>query len=174
MYLLSVARLIACKDASLFEAFSCPWTPPLAFYKLLEIERPRFTPDLAENYEEPDCDIFCACTLALCEPRKCAFTPDFSRGYASRQSRNQLIVMTWVADPLGSGFVASLAHPGGNITGTSLMHSEVVVKRLELLRALLPSLSAWPSWPMGVIPSIGSSSRKRWTPRSVWTWRCSW
>jgi ABC-type uncharacterized transport system substrate-binding protein len=51
------------------------------------------------------------------------------------------IVMTWVADPLGSGFVASLAQPGGNITGTSLMHSEVVVKRLELLRALLPSLS---------------------------------
>ena len=45
--------------------------------------------------------------------------------------------MTWVADPLGSGFVASLAHPGGNITGTSLMHSEVVVKRLELLEALL-------------------------------------
>jgi hypothetical protein len=39
VYLLSVARLIACKDASLFEAFSCPWTPPLAFYKLLEIER---------------------------------------------------------------------------------------------------------------------------------------
>jgi len=51
------------------------------------------------------------------------------------------IVMTWVADPIGSGFVASLAQPGGNITGTSLMHSEVVVKRLELLRALLPSLS---------------------------------
>jgi putative ABC transport system substrate-binding protein len=49
--------------------------------------------------------------------------------------------MTWVADPLGSGFVASLARPGGNITGTSLMHSEVVGKRLELLRALLPRLS---------------------------------
>jgi hypothetical protein len=32
--------LIACKDASLFEAFSCPWTPPSTFYKLLEIKRP--------------------------------------------------------------------------------------------------------------------------------------
>jgi putative ABC transport system substrate-binding protein len=51
------------------------------------------------------------------------------------------IVMTWVADLIGSGFVASLAQPGGNITGTSLMHSEVVGKRLELLRALLPRLS---------------------------------
>ena len=38
--LLSVAGLIACKDMSLFEAFSCPWTPSSTFYKLLEIERP--------------------------------------------------------------------------------------------------------------------------------------
>jgi hypothetical protein len=38
--LLSVAGLIACKDVSLFEAFSCPWTLPVTFYKLLEIERP--------------------------------------------------------------------------------------------------------------------------------------
>ncbi len=38
-YLLAVAGLIACKDASLFEAFSCSWTPPATFYKLLEIER---------------------------------------------------------------------------------------------------------------------------------------
>jgi site-specific recombinase XerD len=41
VYLLSVAGLIACKDVSLFEAFSCPWTPSLTFYKLLEIERGR-------------------------------------------------------------------------------------------------------------------------------------
>ncbi len=34
-YLLSVAGLIACKDASLFEAFLCPWTPPSTCYKLL-------------------------------------------------------------------------------------------------------------------------------------------
>jgi hypothetical protein len=39
VYLLSVARLIACKDASLFEAFSCLWTPSSTFYKLLEIDR---------------------------------------------------------------------------------------------------------------------------------------
>jgi hypothetical protein len=34
-YLLAVVRLIACKDASLFETFSCPWTPSSTFYKLL-------------------------------------------------------------------------------------------------------------------------------------------
>ena len=39
MYLLSVAARIACKDANLFEAFSCSWTPSSTFYKLLEIER---------------------------------------------------------------------------------------------------------------------------------------
>jgi hypothetical protein len=39
VYLLSVAGLIACKDANLFEAFSCSWTPSSTFYKLLEIER---------------------------------------------------------------------------------------------------------------------------------------
>jgi hypothetical protein len=39
VYLLSVAELIACKDANLFEAFSCSWTPSSTFYKLREIER---------------------------------------------------------------------------------------------------------------------------------------
>ena len=39
MHLLSVAGLIACKDASLFEAFSCPWPPSSLFDKLREIER---------------------------------------------------------------------------------------------------------------------------------------
>jgi putative tryptophan/tyrosine transport system substrate-binding protein len=51
------------------------------------------------------------------------------------------IVMTWVADPIRSGFVASLARPGGNITGTSNIQPELAGKKLELLRALLPSLS---------------------------------
>jgi putative ABC transport system substrate-binding protein len=51
------------------------------------------------------------------------------------------IVMTWVADPIRSGFVASLARPGGNITGTSNIQPELAGKKLELLRALLPNLS---------------------------------
>jgi putative tryptophan/tyrosine transport system substrate-binding protein len=51
------------------------------------------------------------------------------------------IVMTWVADPIRSGFVASLARPRGNITGTSNIQPELAGKKLELLRALLPNLS---------------------------------
>jgi len=38
-----MAELIACKDVSLFEAFSCPWTPPSTFYKLMEWTHPLYT-----------------------------------------------------------------------------------------------------------------------------------
>jgi putative ABC transport system substrate-binding protein len=51
------------------------------------------------------------------------------------------IVMLTSADPVGSGFVASLARPGGNITGMSSMMPELAGKRLELLREVLPKLS---------------------------------
>jgi putative tryptophan/tyrosine transport system substrate-binding protein len=51
------------------------------------------------------------------------------------------IVMTASADPVGTGFVASLPRPGGNITGMSSRNPELAGKRFELLRALLPPLS---------------------------------
>jgi putative ABC transport system substrate-binding protein len=51
------------------------------------------------------------------------------------------IVMTAAGDPLGSGLVASLARPGGNITGMSLMAPDLGGKRLELLKEVLPRLS---------------------------------
>jgi putative ABC transport system substrate-binding protein len=51
------------------------------------------------------------------------------------------IVMTRDSDPVGNGFVASLARPGGNITGLSNLASDLVGKRLELLKEILPKLS---------------------------------
>jgi putative ABC transport system substrate-binding protein len=48
------------------------------------------------------------------------------------------IVFAVAVDPLGSGFVDSLAHPGGNVTGLSLQGPEVAGKRLELLREIAP------------------------------------
>ena len=51
------------------------------------------------------------------------------------------IVMSQDPDPLGNGFVASLARPGGNITGLSSVGADLAGKRLELLREILPKLS---------------------------------
>jgi putative ABC transport system substrate-binding protein len=51
------------------------------------------------------------------------------------------IVFATIADPVGIGLVASLARPGGNVTGLSTQSSQLVPKRLELLTGLLPNLT---------------------------------
>jgi putative ABC transport system substrate-binding protein len=51
------------------------------------------------------------------------------------------IVMTTAADPVGSGLVASLARPGGNVTGLSGLASELITKRLEILKDAVPKLA---------------------------------
>jgi putative ABC transport system substrate-binding protein len=59
---------------------------------------------------------------------------------AQRATRTIPIVMS-VNDPLGSGLVASLARPGGNLTGTSIMASDLVGKQLEVLKQAVPEVS---------------------------------
>lgn len=51
------------------------------------------------------------------------------------------IVMAGANDPVGSGFVASLSHPGGNVTGSALVLEDVTPKQLEILRNIVPTLS---------------------------------
>ena len=51
------------------------------------------------------------------------------------------IVMAQDNDPLGAGFVASLAHPGGNVTGLANLAAELTGKQLELLKEVLPKLA---------------------------------
>src|SRR5215468_4567385 len=51
------------------------------------------------------------------------------------------IVMTSFADPVGAGLVASLAQPGGNVTGNSGLSPELITKRLEILKDALPKLA---------------------------------
>jgi len=51
------------------------------------------------------------------------------------------IVMMFDDDPVGSGFVASLARPGGNITGLSTLSPEISGKQLEILKEVVPKLS---------------------------------
>ena len=51
------------------------------------------------------------------------------------------IVMAWDSDPVGNGFVSSLARPGGNITGLSTLAPEISGKQLKLLKQIVPKLS---------------------------------
>jgi len=60
------------------------------------------------------------------------------------------IVFAVAVDPVGSGMVASLARPGGNVTGVSIQETELAGKRIELLREILPGLRR-----MAVIANVG-------------------
>src|SRR5262245_60929149 len=60
---------------------------------------------------------------------------------AARQAtRTTPIVFTVVGDPVGEGFVASLARPGGNATGLATIGSDLVGKQLEMLKAVAPRI----------------------------------
>jgi len=62
-------------------------------------------------------------------------------GAAQKATSTIPIVMVNVADPVGSGFVASLARPGGNITGLSNIAGDIGPKHLEMLLSMVPKLS---------------------------------
>ncbi|TMH27452.1 MAG: ABC transporter substrate-binding protein [Betaproteobacteria bacterium] len=57
---------------------------------------------------------------------------------AKRATSTIPIVIAAVADPVGSGLVASLGHPGGNVTGMTLLSTELAGKRLQLVHEILP------------------------------------
>jgi putative tryptophan/tyrosine transport system substrate-binding protein len=60
---------------------------------------------------------------------------------AAKQATSSIpIVFATAGDPVGTGVVASLARPGGNVTGLSLQQSDLAGKRLELLREIIPQL----------------------------------
>jgi putative ABC transport system substrate-binding protein len=61
------------------------------------------------------------------------------------------IVMAYSVDPVGSGFVASLAHPGGNTTGLASSLDESVPKQIELLAAVVPNLTR-----IGIVSNPGN------------------
>ena len=60
---------------------------------------------------------------------------------AQHATRTIPIVMSVVIDPVGSGLIASLARPGGNVTGLSIMAPDLVGKQLELLKEVVPGVS---------------------------------
>ena len=86
---------------------------------------------------------------------------------AKRATSTVPIVMVLVADPVGSGLVANLAHPGGNVTGVSTMKTELTAKLLQLLNETIPRLARvailWnpdTPWHGKVIEELKSAARK--------------
>ena len=66
---------------------------------------------------------------------------DVAIAAVKRETQTIPIVMANSTDPVGTGFVASLAHPGRNVTGLSSISPELSGKRLELLKEVVPGLS---------------------------------
>jgi putative ABC transport system substrate-binding protein len=70
------------------------------------------------------------------------FAPASRQVEPARQATKTIpIVFAQHADPVGTGHVASLAHPGGNITGVSMVLTELAAKGLEILKQAVPSAS---------------------------------
>jgi ABC-type uncharacterized transport system substrate-binding protein len=90
--------------------------------------KPERLPDLARELVRFKVDVILAGNDAAIAPVK-------------RETRTIPIVMAYSTDPVGTGFVGSLARPGGNITGLSNVSAELSGKRLELLREAVPGLS---------------------------------
>jgi putative ABC transport system substrate-binding protein len=68
--------------------------------------------------------------------------PSTAAALAAKQVTSTIpIVMIGMGDPVGSGLVASLARPGGNITGLSIMAPGLIGKQLEFLKEVLPTVS---------------------------------
>src|SRR5436309_674611 len=72
----------------------------------------------------------------------CIVTAGENPTRAAKQATSSIpIITTTIGDPVGDGFVASLARPGGNITGMTSYSTDLVGKRLELLKEVIPKLS---------------------------------
>ena len=96
-----------------------------AFERRYAENRPERLPELAAELVQLNVDVIV--TVGTLAPLA-----------AERATTTIPIVMTAAGDPLGSGLVATLAQPGGNVTGMSLMAPDIAGKRLELLKELLP------------------------------------
>jgi ABC-type uncharacterized transport system substrate-binding protein len=77
--------------------------------------------------------------------------------YALKQATSVIpIVFTLAIDPVGSGLVASLARPGGNVTGLSSQTADLAAKRLEILREVAPGLRR-----LAVVADLGNPGNAR-------------
>ena len=70
-----------------------------------------------------------------------------------KESRTIPIVFVSLSDPIGSGFIDSLARPGGNLTGLTTFEPSIAGKWLSMLKEVTPESNAPPLWP---IPKLGA------------------
>jgi putative ABC transport system substrate-binding protein len=82
-----------------------------------------------------------AAELTALNPDVIFASPSAALAAVQRATRTIPVVFAQVSDPVGAGFVASLAHPGGNITGFALFEFAVGAKWLELLKQIAPAVS---------------------------------
>ena len=88
---------------------------------------PKRLPALAAELTDANCDVIVTQSSELID--------------AIRSATSKIpIVMASVGDAVGAGYVASLAHPGGNITGLTLVATDQSAKRLQLVKELLPGV----------------------------------
>jgi putative ABC transport system substrate-binding protein len=90
------------------------------------------------------------------------FTSQEAATHAAKEATESVpIVFTLVGDPVGAGIVGTLAQPGGNVTGVSSLQTELVAKRLEVLKALTPAVRrVWLIYyqvDLGTTPMIGKA-----------------
>ncbi|MGA7450830.1 MAG: ABC transporter substrate-binding protein [Rhodoplanes sp.] len=86
--------------------------------------------------------------MAALAERLVALKPDCILGHSTpvvralkKATRTIPIVFVNVSDPIGSGFVSSMVHPGSNITGFSLFHGTMMAKYLLMLREIMPRIA---------------------------------
>ena len=82
-----------------------------------------------------------AAELVASKPDVIFATPSSVLAAVQRETRTIPVVFAQIPDPVGAGFVASLAHPGGNITGFALFEFAIGAKWLELLKQIAPSVT---------------------------------
>jgi putative ABC transport system substrate-binding protein len=82
-----------------------------------------------------------AAELVAAKPDVIVASPSSVLAAVQRETRTIPVVFAQITDPVGGGFVASLAHPGGNITGFAAFEFAIGAKWLELLKQMAPSVT---------------------------------
>ena len=92
------------------------------------------------------------------------------------KSATSTIPIIFVAsiDPVATGMVASLARPGGNVTGLAGIHADLMGKRLEIVRETVPKLSRVALYPTRPTRATPNTSSRRSLLRGLWECSCNW